>query len=858
VNIAQPKKIVLLGFLSHFPVAGVAWQTIHYLVGFQRLGYDVYYVEAHGCTPSKLMQAEQDDGALRAAGYIKEIMYRFGLDGRWAYDAVYESRCFGMTETQLLDLYRSAAVIINLHGSHLPKPEWSAGNRLVYLGTDPVDIEIDLAEQKQEAIDYLAPHAAFFTYGENLGRPDCRVPVPEQFRFHPTRQPVVMDFWASDGAGDAATFTTIGNWRQPWREVRFKGELYRWSKHFEFLKFIDLPTRTPQPFELALSSCDEADHKLLRSKGWRVRQAMEFSSDPDAYRSYICGSRGEFTVAKDQNVRLRSGWFSDRAVTYLAAGRPVITQETGFSNILPTGEGLFAFSTMEEILCAVDAINADYERHRRAARNIAREYLSHEVVLTRMLRDLGLQSGPGSSLRRQGELAPESSDGVGFAVRPEHCSRIPDLPSGLAPQEPTGRALPETLVITPVSRWPTQLPEQTLRAALDLGIPWASISRTGRSTPASIIMVTHNGLPYTKMCLTTLLEVGWAPGDELLIVDNASTDSTPTYLREVARRNAFVQLTLNEENRGFARANNQGLRQAKGNLLILLNNDTLVLEGWIDTLARRLEDQRVGMVGPVTNRTCNGAQIDAPYRSYAELKGFASQYVANHGGQAIELNMLAMFCVALRREVFEEVGPLDERFEIGMFEDDDYALRVHQAGYRLLCVEDVFVHHFGQASLGHLCANGDYNLIFESNRRKFEDKWGVTWQPHGRRITAQYQQLRQRIRSSVMSQLPVEAKILVVSKGDEELLKLEGRKGWHFPQSEDGRYANIYPANSAEAIAQLEALRAKGAEYLLIPKPAFWWLDYYAEFKRHLERHYHTMVQDEETCLIYASGGTHG
>src|SRR5436190_8967224 len=167
MNIRQQEKIVVLGFLSHFPVAGVAWQTIHYLIGFQRLGYDVYYVEAHGCHPGKLMQKETDDGPARAAAYIASIMERFGMDSRWAYHSIYEARYFGLSALELKELYRSAALIINLHGSHLPTPELTETNRLVYLETDPVDVQIDLYQKKQETINYLAPHCAFFTYGEN-------------------------------------------------------------------------------------------------------------------------------------------------------------------------------------------------------------------------------------------------------------------------------------------------------------------------------------------------------------------------------------------------------------------------------------------------------------------------------------------------------------------------------------------------------------------------------------------------------------------------------------------------------------------------------------------------------------------
>ena len=220
--------------------------------------------------------------------------------------------------------------------------------------------------------------------------------------------------------------------------------------------------------------------------------------------------------------------------------------------------------------------------------------------------------------------------------------------------------------------------------------------------------------------------------------------------------------------------------------------------------------------------------------------------------------MLAMFCVAMRREVFERVGSLDEQFEVGMFEDDDYARRLRQAGYKIVCAEDVFVHHFGQASMGELCGSGDYDRVLEANRRRFEEKWGITWQPHARRITPEYQRLRLRIQETVARRLPSGATVIVVSKGDEELLRLNGQRGWHFPQADDGQYANMYPADSAGAISHLEKLRAKGAGFLLIPKPAVWWLDHYGEFKEHLERHYRLAVRDEEACQIFDLGGANG
>jgi 2-polyprenyl-3-methyl-5-hydroxy-6-metoxy-1,4-benzoquinol methylase len=407
VQIVHREKLIVLGMMSSMPVAGVVWQTIHYLVGLRRLGYDVYYVEAGGNQPSAMLlegaaatadgngSSRDADRVAAACGFIARVMNRFDLNGQWALHEVYAGRVHGMSDSELSTLYREAALIINLHGGTIPRPEHCATGRLVYLETDPVSLQIELYHGVQRTIEFLEAHCAFFTFGENYGRPDCKLPVSDRFAFKPTRQPVVMEFWET--AADApppSTFTTIGNWRQGHRNVWFKGEEYLWSKHAEFLKFLDLPGRSGQAFELALSTREftEDDRRMLEGHGWRIRNALEFSLDVGAYRDYIRASRGEFTVAKDQNIRLRSGWFSDRAATYLASGRPVVTQETGFSNHLPTGLGLFAFSTMEEAVDAIVRINADYARHAAGARDIAEAYFDSDVVLKRLIDEVGLES----------------------------------------------------------------------------------------------------------------------------------------------------------------------------------------------------------------------------------------------------------------------------------------------------------------------------------------------------------------------------------------------------------------------------------------------------------------------------------
>lgn len=400
MNVQRAPVIVVLGLISTMPVGGVIWQTLHYLVGLQRLGFEVYYVEDHGMAPSMFTDQTDVDGTNRAAAFIARTMERIDFGGRWSQHSWHnEDRYFGISESAIGQMFERAAAVINLHGGTLSRPIHRAGGAYIYIETDPVTPEIELHQNLASTREFLDLHTAHFTFAENLGAPDCKVPTPPApYQFRPTRQPVVLDFWEQPSDVPAESFTTVANWRQPERPVTFEGEVYHWSKHHEFLKFIDLPNHTPQPFELALSSYETRDQEMLESHGWKVRRALDFSSDPDAYRKYIQRSRGEWTVAKDQNVRLRSGWFSDRAATYLAAGRPVVTQETGFSNVLPTGEGLFAFSSLEEILSALDLLNANYAVHAKRAAEIAREYFRAETVLEKLLRDAGVSLPKG---RRQ-------------------------------------------------------------------------------------------------------------------------------------------------------------------------------------------------------------------------------------------------------------------------------------------------------------------------------------------------------------------------------------------------------------------------------------------------------------------------
>jgi hypothetical protein len=384
-----PLRIVVLGNIGCEPYPGIAWQAMQYTVGFRRLGHDAYYFETSSSWPYDPIRKTRVNTSGYAVSYLAQVAEMFGFGDRWAYRRSYGDKAwFGLDRESAEELLAHADVVFSITGSTRLAEEGLEVGRLVYVCTDPVVHEVLFTQGDEDVCTLVEEHDDVVTFGLNIGTFGCSLPPLPNLRAK-TCQPVVLDLWQA-GPPTKTEFTTVGNWRQKGRDTVFEGETYYWSKHREYLKFIDLPKRTAQPVELAtgLIQLSPEDRKVLDSNGWRLMDSHPLSVC--SYRDYLQASRGEFTVAKDANVRLKTGWFSDRSACYLAAGRPVITQDTGFGTILPTGEGLFAFNTMDEILTAFEAIECDYERHCRAARDIAEEYFKAETVLAKLLNDLGL------------------------------------------------------------------------------------------------------------------------------------------------------------------------------------------------------------------------------------------------------------------------------------------------------------------------------------------------------------------------------------------------------------------------------------------------------------------------------------
>ena len=374
------KRLVLAGIVGRYPVGGVTWCALQYIAGFQRLGYDVFYLEDTGeCNFDPIQNAIATDPAY-ALDYIRRQLALVGLEDSWAY-VDYEGGYHGKTRAQVAEACGAADLMVNLSGGcWMMRPEYEKVPK-VFVDTDPGFTQQAIADAGEGWYrDFFAAHDALFTFALRIDDPTCTV-AETPFRWHPTIQPVELDFWPVTPAPQDGAFTTILSWTTDSFPGIGKG------KGDELLRLIELPGQTSERILLAIAGKPPTDE--LAEHGWGLTDAVQATIDTASYRRFIQGSKAELGFAKAMYVETRSGWFSDRTQCYLASGRPALVRETGFSDVLPVGEGLLSFEDAEEILEGIERISADYELHARRARAIAEEHFAGETVLRSLLEAAG-------------------------------------------------------------------------------------------------------------------------------------------------------------------------------------------------------------------------------------------------------------------------------------------------------------------------------------------------------------------------------------------------------------------------------------------------------------------------------------
>lgn len=360
----------------------MVWHHLQYVLGLARLGHNVLFLEDSddypGCYNPNTNEVSNDPAyGLR---FIDRCFKQTDLAGRWAYFDAHTNKWFGKPKKKVFEFISSADLLLNLSGVN-PLREWLLPIPIrAFVDTDPAFVQIrHLTDENARKL--AAAHNAFFTFGENFGAEDCLIP-DDGFPWQPTRQPVVLDAWKVTPGNKNANWTTVMQW-DSYRAVEYNGHRFEMkSKSFE--PYFDLPTATNEKFELAIGSAT-APRELLREKGWKVTNPLVPTQTPWLYQKFIQSSKAEWSIAKHGYAASRSGWFSERSAAYLASGRPVLTQETGFSRFIESGNGLLSFSSKEEALLGIKLINDDYDKHCKIALEIAAAHFNYKKILNELL-----------------------------------------------------------------------------------------------------------------------------------------------------------------------------------------------------------------------------------------------------------------------------------------------------------------------------------------------------------------------------------------------------------------------------------------------------------------------------------------
>jgi hypothetical protein len=389
----QRLKIIVAGMAAQYPVGGVAWDYLQYPIGLARLGHDVVYHEDTWCWPYDPLERTMTDDRSYSAAYLDDFFARYApeLSDRWHYLHLHEDSC-GMSRATFDDFAKSADLFLNVSGGSFFPETLSPDCLKVFLDSDPGYNQIILSERPSwsENVERwcagVHAHDRHFTYAENFGAADCAMPAAG-IAWRKTRMPIVPELWPARAAcvGPQSPWSTVMTWNVFKGKLDYRGVEYR-GKAEEFAKIGALPHRFDRPFRVAVGGT-EAPLAELAAQGWAAEDGPSATLSPADYQDYIACSRGEVSVAKNVYVALRTGWFSTRSACYLAASRPVVVQDTGFSNILPTGRGLHAFTTADEAAAAIEAIEANYETEMRAARDVALAHFDARAVLSRLIED---------------------------------------------------------------------------------------------------------------------------------------------------------------------------------------------------------------------------------------------------------------------------------------------------------------------------------------------------------------------------------------------------------------------------------------------------------------------------------------
>jgi hypothetical protein len=385
------KSIAIAGSIAQKPGrGGHTWVFLQYVLGFRKLGWDVLFLDR--LEPDMCIEETGARAPIERSWnirYFLEVMSRFGLDGSYGLLCNGGRSTIGVSRAQILERVSASAALINVMGFLNDDEILAAAPQRVFLDIDPGFGQMWQALGQHET---FRGHDAYVTIAENIGRPECAIPTCG-LAWITTRQPVVVDEWpaANESCPADAAITSVGSWRGAYGPVAYQGTTYGLRAH-EFRKFAALPRLAAGRFEVALDihPADVKDIELLCGSGWSLVEPRRAAGDPWRYRDYIRRSAAEVLIAKGMYVQTCSGWFSDRSICYLASGRPVLAQDTGLGDVLPTGEGLLTFTTVEEAAGAARAIECDYVRHARAARRLAEECFDSSKVLGSLMRKLGL------------------------------------------------------------------------------------------------------------------------------------------------------------------------------------------------------------------------------------------------------------------------------------------------------------------------------------------------------------------------------------------------------------------------------------------------------------------------------------